>query len=173
MGRKTKKEIDAETLQMLSLHQQGWDEDEIAEKFGVHRTTVSRRISGLKKKIKQTTQVATRAAENSGFEIDVNKPIQGISIPKTNPFDVLTNFEDIAKASVTAGTVPGSAIAYIMAGFDDDGTRTVEERGTAVMKGFASIGGFVFGLVETSKNLSKDRGNKNQRIKLVQQDGEE
>lgn len=172
MGRKTKKEIDAETLQMLSLHQQGWDEDEIAERFGVHRTTVSRRISGLKKKIKKTTQVATRAAEGGGFDIDVNKPIQGLSIPQTNPFDVLTNFEDIAKASVTAGTVPGSAIAYIMAGFDDDGSKSVEERGTMVMKGFSSIGGFIFGLVETSKTLSKDRGNKNQRLKLVQQDGE-
>lgn len=173
MGRKTNAEIESETLQMLSLHQQGWDEDQIAEKFGVHRTTVSRRISGLKKKIKKTTQVATRAAESGGLSLDVNKPIQGLNIPKTNPFDVLTDFDDIARASVTAGTVPGSAIAYIMAGFDDDGSKSVEERGTMVMKGFSSIGGFIFGLVETSKTLSKDRENKNQKIKLIQQDVEE
>lgn len=173
MGRKTNAEIESETLQMLSLHQQGWDEDQIAEKFGVHRTTVSRRISGLKKKIKKTTQVATRAAESGGLSLDVNKPIQGLNIPKTNPFDVLTDFDDIARASVTAGTVPGSAIAYIMAGFDDDGSKSVEERGTMVMKGFSSIGGFIFGLVETSKTLSKDRENKNQKIKLIQPDVEE
>lgn len=173
MGRKTKKDIDAETLQMLSLHQQGWDEAEIAKKFGVHRTTVSRRISGLKKKIKETTQLATRAADSSGFEIDINKPIQGISVPQTNPFDVLTNFEDITKVSVTAGTVPGSAIAYIVEGFNDDGSKSLAERGTMVIKGFSSIGGFIFGLVETSKNLSKDKENKNQKLKLVQQDGEE
>lgn len=174
MGRKTKKEIEAETLQMFSLHQQGWDEDQIAEKFGVHRTTVSRRISGIKKKVNKTSQVAVRAAEGEGgINLDVNKPIQGLTIPKTNPFDVLTNFDDIARASVTAGTVPGSAIAYIMAGFDDDGSKTVEERGTMVMKGFSSIGGFIFGLVETSKTLSKDRDKKNQRIKLVEQDEEQ
>lgn len=172
MGRKPKSELDAETLQMLSLQQQGLDEEQIAKKFGVHRTTVSRRISALKKKINETTEIAVRTAENSGFEIDVNKPIQGLTIPQTNPFDVLTDFNDVARASVTAGSVPGSAIAYIMSGFNDDGTKTTEQRGTMVIKGFASLGGFIFGLIETSKTLSKPEQERFNKMRLVQQDGE-
>jgi len=171
MLRKTKKEIEEETMQMFSLHQQGKNEEEIAKLYGVHETTVSRRISKLKKKINKTADIAMRSAEKSGFELDVNKPIQGLSIPTTNPFDVLTDFNDIARASVTAGAVPGSAMAYIISGFNDDGTRTTKERGTQVIKGFASLGGFIFGLIETSKTLTKAEEKK--RIKLVQQDVEE
>lgn len=171
MGRKPKSELDPETLQMLSLQEQGLDEEEIAKKFGLHRTTVSRRISALKKKINKTTKIAVRSAENSGFEINVDKPIRGLVIPKTNPFDVLTDFNDIARTSVTAGAIPGSAVAYIVSGFNDDGTKTVEERGTSVIKGFSILGGFLFGLVETSKSLTQE--SEKRKMKLVPQDGEE
>lgn len=171
MGRKTKKEIDEETMQMWSLHQQGKNEDEIAEMYGVHRTTVSRRLSALKKKLNEASQMALQKREESNFEIDEQNPIPGLTIPTTNPFDILTDFNEIARASVTAGSVPGSAVAYIINGFNDDGSKTTEQRATMVMKGFASVGGFIFGLIETSKSLNPGPGG-NKNIRLIKEDDE-
>jgi len=173
-SRKKKESHDPQALEMIQLQALGYRNDDIAKMYEITEETVSRKTSAEKKRLRamaeklrergiEPTQIAniySGVESGNGRQMSIRRgEVEGL-IPKRgskNPFETLSDFSDIAKHSVAAAAVPGAAIAHVLEGFNDDGTRTPEERLEIVMKGGASIFGFIFGLVEAGKAYSKEK----------------
>ena len=183
-GRRKKATHDPQALEMIQLQALGYRNDDIAKMYDITEETVSRKTSAEKKRLRvmadklreqgiEPTQIANIYANNEnpqqkslairGGEISNLIPKKG----SQNPFASLNDFSEIARHSVAAATVPGSAIAHILEGFNDDGTRSAEERCEMAMKGGASLFGFIFGLVETGRALSPESRAQQKQIKIV------
>jgi len=186
MSRKKKETShDPQALEMIQLQSLGYKNSDIAEMYGVAEETVSRKTSAEKKRLRamaermrekgiEPTEIANigermergvapaRATKIRDGEISSLIPKKG----SRNPFESITDFSEIAKHSVAAAMVPGSAIAYVLEGFNPDSGKTPEERCEMAMTGGASLFGFIFGLVEAGRALSKENEPK-RKIKEV------
>lgn len=180
---KNTEEFSADTLEMLKLHAAGVGVKEIAEKYGLHHVTVSRRMGAMKKQLRAMLDV-TNDASNDDSKSSVkksksiepelslqtssnnNQPAKGgidaIITNTTSAFSAMENLGQLAQISVASGAVPGTALSFIFSGMEDDNTRTKDERFNDFLKGVTSGSSFIFGLVEAmrefDKKKSKQRG---------------
>lgn len=151
-----------EAVGMLRLREQGYEIDEIADKFNRHPVTVTKKIAELRKALRKFNEdhgvinnnmVEPRsslpaARHHSGYESVGLMEL----IPKSNPLEAITDMSMLGKAAFGAAVIPGSAFHLIAKGFGDE-TLPIEKRLELAGRGAQVAISFALGLSEVFKSL--------------------
>lgn len=164
MPRRTKEEADELSVTIFKMKMTGMKNKEIAEELHLHPSTVSTKISAMRKQLKDID-----AQAKSGNMSLVLKQEHGggntmpaLSIPSQNPFSQLATFEEMAGITNAGGAVLGAGAASVVRAFKDE-SAPYEQRMNDAMKGGAVLIGGALSLWCTIQNLTKDLEDMNKK----------
>jgi len=165
MARRTKEEADELSVTIFKMKMTGMKNKEIAEELKLHPSTVSTKISAMRKQLKD---IDARAKSGDLVLRREDNRVTALALPTQNPFAQLTTFEEMAGITSAGGAVIGAGAAEVVRAFKDE-SAPYEQRLNSAMKGGAVIIGSALSLWLTIQNLTKDLDemNKKQEMKNV------
>jgi len=136
-------------LDILALKRQGLTNKEIAKRYGIHPTSVSRILKKAKKLEEELIDILP---ERLIVKTDDVKPVD-----TSDPFEGLKLFYTVGDVSLKTATVAGAAISSIIEGFRNRDLPE-DKRTELVARGFSILGGNLYAAYRAFQRLSKDKG---------------
>jgi hypothetical protein len=162
MARRTKDEVDHEAIEIYKMKIAGKKNKEIAESLGIHPSTVSTKISKMRRALADVDE----RLKKGELMLPVKEQTTALALPTKNPFDQLQTFNQMAGITTAGGAVFGAGVASIVQGFQDE-KMPYEQRLMNVMKGGSVVMGGILSLYLTVKQLTEE-ANKKQNIEAIQ-----
>ena len=163
MPRRTREEADELSVTIFKMKMSGMKNKEIAGELHLHPSTVSTKISAMRKQLKDID-----ARVESGdlvLKREEDRQTTALALPTQNPFSHLSTFEDMAGITSAGGAVIGAGAASVVRAFKDE-SAPYEQRMNDAMKGGAVIIGSALSLWLTIQNLTKDLDEMNKKTEM-------
>jgi len=153
MPRRTKDESDEITIKIFKMKVAGKKNNEIAQELNLHPSTVSTKLSKMRKQLKDLDERVQRGdivLRSTGREQST-----ALAIPTQNPFNQLQSFSEMAGIVNAGGAVIGSGAAAAVKAFKDE-SLPYGERMELAMKGGAVLLGSALSIYATIQNLTRE-----------------